>query len=137
MNATLLLRVVAAVAAVQGLAHGALFIRARPRYGAAEESVIASMKTNRFFRGGLSYWDYYFGYGLIAAAICIVEAALFWQLSSGVASHAALVRPIVALFAVWNVVHAALLVRYFRFPLPIAFDLIIAALLAWICSAAR
>ena len=136
MTTTVLLRVASILAAVQGLAHGMLFVRARPRHGAAEEAVIAAMKHNRFYRGGLGYWDFYFGYGLIAAAICLVEAVLFWQLAGMARGNAQTVRPIVALFIAWNVVHALLLVRYFRYPVPIAFDAIVALALAsaWIVA---
>ena len=49
-------------------------ITARPRHGDAEVAVVATMKANRFFAGGLGYWDYYSGYGLMAAAVRIVEA---------------------------------------------------------------
>ena len=130
MTTVLALRIAAVLAAIQGLAHGALFITAKPRHGDAEVAVISAMKSGRFFAGGLSYWDNYFGYGLIAAAICFVEAVLFWQLAKLAATQPATVRPIVALFIAWNVLHALILTRYFKFPLPIAFDVIVAIALA-------
>jgi uncharacterized membrane protein len=40
-----------------------------------------------------------------------------------------MVRPMIVVFALANVAHALLLVRYVKFPLPIAFDLIIALVL--------
>ena len=129
VNTAIILRGAAFLAALQGIAHGALFITARPRHGDAEVAVIAAMKANRFFAGGLGYWDYYFGYGLIAAAICIVEAVLCWQIATVAETQPLLVRPMLILLAVANVGHALLLARYFKFPLPIAFDLIIAAVL--------
>ena len=129
MTTSLLLRAAASLAALQGLAHGFLFITAKPRHGAAETAVITAMKVNRIFPGGLGYWDYYFGYGLIAAAACLVEAVLFWQFANIATSQPLLVRPSIALFVVANVGHALVLVRYFKFPLPIAFDLVIAAVL--------
>lgn len=137
MTSAWLLRVAAAAAAVQGLAHGAFFITAKPRSGAAEVAVVEAMKTNRFFAGHLGYWDYYFGYGLIAASICIVETVLFWQLSRLVKVQHSGVRPIIALFFVATLGHAWLVFRYFRFPIPLAFDAIIAALLlaAWLSAA--
>ena len=131
MTTSVILRIAAVLAALQGTAHGALFISAKPRAGAAEEAVVAAMKTVRVLPGGLGYWDYYFGYGLIAAAVCIVEAVLFWQLARIAVVQPALVKPMLVLFAVANVAHALLLVRYFKFPVPIAFDLAIAALLSW------
>jgi hypothetical protein len=95
------------------------------------------MKANRFFAGGLGYWDYYFGYGLIAAAACLVEAALLWQVGAIAATQPAVVRPMLVVFVLANVGHALLLARYFKFPLPIAFDVLIASLLmvAFVASA--
>ena len=124
-----LLLLAAFLAALQGVAHGALFISAKPRHGDAEAAVVTAMKSNAFFAGGLSYWDYYFGYGLIAAAVCLVEAGLLWQFASVAATQPVLVRPMLFLLAAANIGHAALLTRYFKFPIPIAFDLVIAALL--------
>jgi len=129
MKTVVLLRASAILAAVQGLAHAALFISAKPRHGDAEVAVVAAMKTNRFFAGGLGYWDYYFGYGLVAAAACVVEAALLWQIATIAATQPLLVRPLIAVFVIANVAHALLLARYFKLPLPIAFDVIIAGAL--------
>lgn len=128
----ILLRVAAVLAAVQGLAHGALFVSAKPRYGASEVAVIEAMKMNRFFAGGTkSYWDMYFGYGLIAAGTCLVEAVLLWQLGRIAAANPALLRPIIALIVVANIAHVVLVARYFMFVVPMVFDVLIAALLAW------
>jgi hypothetical protein len=74
-----------------------------------------------------TYWDMYFGYGLEAAAVCLVEAALFWLLAGATSGNAALIRPLAGLFATANVAHMLLLVRYFAFPVPMAFDAVIAA----------
>jgi hypothetical protein len=127
-----LLRIAAILAAVQGLAHAALFVSAKPRYGAAEIAVIEAMKTNRFFAGGTrSYWDMYFGYGLIAAGVCLVEAVLLWQLGRIAAMSPALLRPFIILLIAANIVHVLLVARYFMFVVPIVFDLLIVALLAW------
>jgi hypothetical protein len=137
VNTATILRIAAVLAAVQGTAHGTLFLRAKPRHGAAEVAVIEAMKSNRFdFAGAVrSYWDFYFGYGLEAASICIVEAVFFWQLAKIATTQPTLVRPIVALFIVANIGHALLTARYF-FYVPIAFDLLLAACLAWAFVAA-
>jgi len=68
----------------------------------------------------------YFGYGLEAAFICLVEALLFWLLAAAPPADIALVRSIAALFAVANVAHCVMLVRYFAFPVPMLFDTLIA-----------
>ena len=128
---TTLLRIAAALAAFQGLAHGAFFVSAKPRSD-AEAAVVAAMKTSRFFGGGTrGYWDLYFGYGLIAAAVCLVEAIVLWQLARIAPLQPALVRPIILTIAVANVVHALLVWRYFAFPIPIVFDVLVAACLSW------
>ena len=90
------------------------------------------MQANRFdFAGAMrSYWDFYYGYGLEAAAACLVEAVLFWQLARVARSQPTVVQPIVALFVVVNVGHALLVARYF-FYVPIVFDLAIAVCLGW------
>jgi hypothetical protein len=131
MNIVTLLRMAAGLAAVQGTAHSALFLTAKPRHGAAEVGVIETMKSNRFFADGTrSYWDFYFGYGLLAAAACFVQAILFWQLGTIAASRPELIRPMVGLFFLANVGHALLVARYFSLYVTIAFDLLIAACLA-------
>ena len=80
-------------------------ITARPRHGDAEVVVVAAMKANRFFAGGLGYWDYYSGYGLMAAAVRIVEAVLCWQIETAAETQPLLVRPMLILLAVANVGH--------------------------------
>ena len=132
MTMSTLLRVTAVVALLQFFGHVTLFVRAKPTHGDAEVTVVASMKAHRFNFGGSirSYWDMYFGYGLEAAFICLVEALLFWQLATIAATAPAVVRPIVALFLGANVAHAILVTRYF-FLVPLVPDLLIALLLAW------
>ena len=83
----------------------------------------------RFASSPRTYWDMYFGYGLEAAFVCLVEAVLFWQLARIADRDAALVRPIVALFLVANLAHIAMLAVYFAFPVPMAFDTLLAAVL--------
>jgi hypothetical protein len=132
MTPIILLRVAAVLASIQGVAHGGLFIAAKPRYGAQEVAVIEAMKTYRFFAGGTrSYWDIYFGYGLIAAGVCLVEAVLLWQLGRVAAANPPLARPIIALLVAANLAHLVLVGRYFMFLVPMAFDVLIAALLTW------
>jgi hypothetical protein len=130
MGPLTLVRTAATLAAVQGIAHGTLFLRAKPRHGPAEVAVIEAMQGNRFdfARATRSYWDFYIGYGLEAAAACLVEAVLFWQLARMAESQPALVRPTVALFVLVNLGHALLAARYF-FYVPIVFDLLIATCL--------
>jgi hypothetical protein len=138
MDPIVLLRIAAVLAGLQGFAHGALFVSAKSRYGAAEVAVIEAMKTNRFFAGATrSYWDMYFGYGLIAAGVCLVEAVLLWQLGQIAAENPTLPRPIIGLLIAANIGHVLLVARYFMFVVPMIFDVLIAALLIWTYVALR
>src|SRR5262245_42996308 len=129
MTSAVLLRVVSVVAFVQFLGHGALFVRARPTHGPEEVAVVDAMRSNafRFASAPRTYWDMYFGYGIEAAVICLVEAILFWLLAGAAAGNSSLIRSIAVLFAVANIAHMFMLARYFAFPVPMVFDGLIAA----------
>ena len=133
-TAPLLLRIVAVLAFVQFIGHATLFVRAKPTRGPQEVAVVDAMKGTafKFAAAPRTYWDQYFGYGLEAAFVCLVEAVLFWQLSSIAMKDASLVRPIAALFLVANLGHIALVARYFAFVVPMAFDGLIATGLIWV-----
>src|SRR5262245_53886375 len=120
MTAQLLLRVLAVVALLQFVGHGALFVRARPTHGPREVAVVEAMRSEAFTFAAAprTYWDMYFGYGLEAAFVCLIEALLFWRLAAAAPGDAALVKWIATLFAAANVAHGAMLVRYFAFPVP-------------------
>jgi hypothetical protein len=129
MTSALLLRIVSVVALLQFVGHGTMFVLARPTHGPDEVAVVDAMRSRAFTfaLAPRTYWDMYFGYGLEAAFVCLVEAALFWLLAGATSGNAALVRSVAALFAVANVAHIVMLVRYFAFPLPMVFDALIAA----------
>lgn len=136
MTSSTVLRIAAVVALIQFAGHGALFLRSKPSHGPAEVAVVNAMKENRFNFGGAtrSYWDMYFGYGLEAAAVCLVEAILLWQLAGIARAAPGIIRPIVALVLVSNLAHAVLVLRYF-FLVPLVPDVLISALLAWALAA--
>jgi len=127
----ILLRIAALLAAIQGLAHGTLVWRYRPSHGAAEVAVIDAMQSNRFNFAGMtrSYWDFYFGYAMVNAFVCLIEAMLFWYLARMAQTTPRAVAPIAAIFVLFNIGHALLAARFF-IPIPIVFDLALAALLA-------
>ena len=136
MSATTLLRIAAVIALLQGIAHATLIVFASPKHGADEAAVIDAMRSHRFnFLGAQrSYWEFYFGYALIAAVICLVETALFWQVAG---FGPEVIRAVAGIFIAFNLVHAALAWRYF-FVTPIIPDLLITACLviAWLKAAA-
>ena len=126
-----LLRTASIVAALQFAAHAAAVLTYKPSHGSNENAVIAAMRGSSFHFGGpfaRSYWEMYSGYALLPAVTCLIEAILFWLLSEA-KSPAQLVRQIVLLFFGANLVHAAIVVRYF-FPIPLYFDVAIMICLA-------
>ena len=127
MSSVLFLKLAAVLALLQGIAHATLIVFASPKHGPEEVAVIDTMKSRRFnFLGAQrSYWDFYFGYALIAAIICVVEAVLFWQVA-GLGPE--VIRPVASVFIAFNLVHAVLAWRYF-FITPIIPDLLIAGCL--------
>jgi hypothetical protein len=127
MKSTTLLRLAAILAALQFAAHTTMFLRYTPRHGTDEIAVIDAMQSHHFRFGGAvrSYWDFYYGYGLMSAFSVFLEIFLFWQLATLARDTPARTRPIIALFIFANLVHAALCAKYF-FGTPIIPDLAIA-----------
>jgi hypothetical protein len=124
VTAVIALRAAAFVALLRGAR--TLFLR-QSRHGVDEIAVIDAMKAHYFDFGGSSrsYWDLYFGYGLIAAVVVFVEAVLFWQLADASPAARPLVKSIALLFIGFNLVHALLAAKYF-FITPIIPDVLIA-----------
>jgi hypothetical protein len=133
-----LLRLAAVLAALQFTAHTTMFLRYTPKHGPAEVALVEAMQSQRFHFGGTerSYWDFYFGYGLMSAFSVFLEILLFWQLATLARATPARVRPLVALFIFANLVHAALCAKYF-FVTPIIPDLVIAGCLGLAFITAR
>jgi len=127
----MILRIAGILAVLQGLAHGTLVLRARPTHGDEEIQVVAAMKQHAFnFAGTMhSYWDFYFGYAMIAAAICVVEGIFLWLLEPLYRDNPDRTRPLVWLVLLANLGHAALIVRFF-FLVPLVPDALVALTLA-------
>jgi hypothetical protein len=124
MSVANLLRIGSILALVQYSAHAFLFLA---RTLSRDPGPIASIAASQMH----SYWDFYFGYGLLAILSGVVEIILLWQLASIAKKHADKVRPVIALFIFANLAHAFLVWRYFSLLAPIMFDLVIAMLLAF------
>jgi hypothetical protein len=125
------LAIAAALASIQYLAHAVLFLRAKPQHGKDEVDLLEQMKRKRWKFNGFerSYWDFYFGYGLLAILWGAVEIAILWVLVSTAGKGSVSIVPLVGILLVANVAHAALTLRYF-FLTPVIFDVLIAILLA-------
>jgi hypothetical protein len=137
MQTSTILRIASLLAFVQAILHGGLFLTAHPTHGPDEIAVVSAMKNHAFLFGGFSrsYWDMYFGYGLLAALVVLFEAMLFWLLAGLARDDPVRLRPVIGLFILYNLAHAALLAKYF-FALPIAADALVAATLFWAFVAA-
>jgi hypothetical protein len=131
MRASTILRIAAVLALVQAVAHAGLFLTAQP-HRPDELAVVAAMKNHIFLFGGFrrSYWDLYFGYGVMAALVVVFEAMLLWLLGALARDEPARLRPVIGLLILYNLAHSALLWRYF-FAVPIAADAVVTAVLAW------
>jgi hypothetical protein len=127
----MLLRIASSLAAVQGLGHATAVVRWSPSRGPHETGVIEAMKSQHFVFQGLdrTYWDFFFGYGLLTAFNCVVEAAVLWQLARFATAGAPGGRAIVGTFLIASIIHAFLSWRYFFFT-PVIFDAAIAVCLA-------
>ena len=124
MKATTILRIACFLALIQYAAHGSLFLIAASTHGPGELAKIAASRIH-------SYWDLYFGYGLLAILSGVIEVVLLWQLSLLAKTDAERTRPMVALFFFANVAHAALVWKYFSLLAPVIFDILIALLLVF------
>ena len=130
MPTPFLLRVAAILGVIQYAAHAGLFLSATPKHGHEEVELLQAMKSHRWRFGGFlrSYWDFYFGYGMVAIWWGVIEIVLLWQLAALVGTHSASVGPLIAALLVANIGHAILMLRYF-FLIPAIFDILIAVVL--------
>jgi len=130
MRSVTILRIASILAAVQYGAHAFLFLLAAWTRGPGKVAEIAASRSH-------SYWDFYFGYGLLAILSGVIEVVLLWQMASLAKANAERVRPMMALFALANVAHAFLVWNYFSLLVPVAFDILIAILLGYVFVIAR
>lgn len=125
-----MLRIAAVLAAIQYGAHVFLFLTAKPSHGTEEIELVQRMQSLRWnFRGfRRSYWDFYFGYGLLVILWGVIEVILLWQLASIASASSVSIAPLVATLLAANIAHAILTLRYF-FLIPVIFDVLIALVL--------
>src|SRR6516164_5243956 len=94
-------------------------------------AVLEAMKSHSFEAEGFkgTYWDLYFGFGLIISVFLLVQGAVLWQVASLAKTDAIRVRPIVVSFLVAFVINAALSWKYF-FVVPVVLAVLTAICLA-------
>jgi hypothetical protein len=101
-----------------------------PADGGEPQAVIRQMEAVSFQVEGMhrSYWDFYFGFGLLVGAFLAAQSASLWCLAGIARREAPLVVPVVAAATGGVVVNAYLSYRYF-FALPALLAVVIALLL--------
>src|SRR5436190_3850708 len=102
-----------------------------PAVGPGEAPVLEAMKAHSFnvLGSNRTYWDLYFGFGVIISGYLLVQAVVLWQLGSLAKREAAQVRAIVASFLVAFIVNAFLSWKYF-FLIPLINAILISVCLA-------
>ena len=109
-----------------------------PGETSADTAVVDAMKSDHFPVIGVSrsYWDFYFGFGLIISVMQLFQAIVLWQLGTLAKTDAARLRPIIAVFCASLVINALLSWMYF-FAIPVVTALLIAICLAIAFLSAR
>jgi hypothetical protein len=94
-------------------------------------SVLDAMKDHSFEAEGFkgTYWDIYYGFGLVISIYLLLQAAVLWQVASLAKTDAMRVRPIVASFLVGFLINGFLSWKYF-FVVPVVMAGVIALCLA-------
>jgi hypothetical protein len=130
MRTPLLLRIAAVITFLYFAGHTA-GMPWTPAKGPGEMPVLEAMKSHAFDADGFkrTYWDFYFGFGVIISAYLLVLAMVLWQLGSLAKTDAVRVRPMVASFFVVFIVNAFLAWKYF-FALPAVMTVAISVCLA-------
>ena len=101
-------------------------------------AVVDAMKSDHFPVIGVSrsYWDFYFGFGLIISVMQLFQAVILWQLGTLAKTEAVRLRPIIAVFCASLVINAILSWMYF-FIIPVVMAVLIAICLLLAFIAAR
>jgi phosphoglycerol transferase MdoB-like AlkP superfamily enzyme len=127
MKATLYLRIASVLAIIHAILHTIGGVISKPNNGAAEIAIIDAMKSRSFnVMGSMrTYWDFFFGYGLMVAITLLVQGILFWQLATIAKTNAAQTRPIILLFC-FNFLATTVVAWKYFFIAPAVTELLIA-----------
>jgi len=137
MRSVIFLRIASVLTFVHAALHtiGGVFGGAAP---GIQQATVAVMKANEFLAMGAmrSYWDFYRGMGLAVSVFLVMEAVVFWQLSSLAKSDGLRLRPVLAVFAVGYLGFAVVSYRYF-FAAPVITEILIALCLGLAIRSAK
>ena len=111
-----------------------------PALGPDELPVIEGMKSHSFDAAGSTrtYWDFYFGFGIISSVYLILQSVVLWQLGSLAKTEAFRFRPIIGTFFVAFVINAILgWMYFFIIPVSMAAAISVCLALAFITASKR
>jgi hypothetical protein len=97
----LFLRIASGLILLEGVLHTIGGVFGKP-YPGPMTTAWTAMQSNHFLLIGTdrTYAQVYIGFGLCITVTCILEGLVLWLLSNRVRTHAALLRPIIGLFAI-------------------------------------
>ncbi len=126
MNTSILLRIASAVTFLYFAGHTA-GMPWTPVLDTATIPMIETMKKHAVDAMGFSrtYWDFYFGFGIIISVFLFGQALVLWHLGTLAKDNAAKLRPVLAVFAISFIANAVLAWEYF-FAVPAALAVAIA-----------
>jgi hypothetical protein len=103
-----------------------------------DNAVLQAMSTVRFETMGASrtYLDFFMGFGWSLSVTMLMQTVLLWQLASLARTDAALVRPLIAVFALATAA-GGVIAWLFIFPLPALFSAVLVACLVVAFAVAR
>lgn len=133
MTARLFLRIASITVLLFGIGHTAGY----PWVGevtAEQLSQISAVKSITAVTQGFvrSYWDFHVGFGLLISLLFLVQAIIFWRLSSFAESEPKTVRFIAAVFAAFYIATTVLNFLYFFWaPIICSVVMIVCILGAW------
>ena len=131
MRTTLFLRIASILAIIHAILHTIGGVLSKPNNGAPEIAIIEAMKSRSFnVMGSMrSYWDFFYGYGIIVAITLLIQGIFFWQLGTIAKTNASQIRPIILLFCFNFLAITVVSWKYF-FIAPAVTELLIAGFLA-------
>jgi hypothetical protein len=121
MTTTLLLRIASVISLVFTAGHTLGGLQKWSPMG--ENEVLRAMTSVRFDTMGAnrSYLDFFMGFGWSISVFMLLQTVLLWQLASLARSNPALVRPMVAVFALATLASGVIAWRLI-FPIPALFS---------------
>ncbi len=126
MNPAIWLRTASILTLIHAVLHtvGGMFGDPRNPEQAAARTII---QTHQFDAFGVarSYWDFYFGFGLVTSVALFLLTVLLWQFAALVKTDPAKVRPFLAVLFVTFIAIAVISWFYFFAP-PFIFEIVIA-----------